>query len=138
MSNEEIIYCARISEQTERYESMLVYVRIYVKRNQTLNAEERNLLSVAYKNIVGPLRTSWRIIDTLEQKEKAKPESAEKERNLGHIKKMKKEIEQQLYQYCMEIINILENSLIVHAQVDEDKIFYLKMSGDYYRYLAEF
>lgn len=115
MSNEEIIYCARISEQTERYESMLVYVRIYVKRNQTLNAEERNLLSVAYKNIVGPLRTSWRIIDTLEQKEKAKPDSAEKDRNLGHIKKMKKEIEQQLYQICMEIIHILENSLIVHA-----------------------
>merc|ERR1712110_302462 len=30
--------------------------------------EERNLLSVAYKNVVGARRSSWRIISSIEQK----------------------------------------------------------------------
>jgi len=37
-----------------------------------LTVEERNLLSVAYKNVIGARRASWRIISSLEQKEEAK------------------------------------------------------------------
>lgn len=37
-----------------------------------LNTEERNLLSVAYKNVIGARRASWRIISSLEQKEESK------------------------------------------------------------------
>ena len=33
-----------------------------------LTGEERNLLSVAYKNIVGAKRSSWRVITSIEQK----------------------------------------------------------------------
>ena len=36
---------------------------------QSLKEEERNLLSVAYKNTVGSKRTQWRITETLEKKE---------------------------------------------------------------------
>lgn len=38
--------------------------------HEGLQVEERNLLSVAYKNVVGPMRTAWRVICSLEQKEK--------------------------------------------------------------------
>ncbi|CAI0421997.1 unnamed protein product [Linum tenue] len=51
-----------------------------------LSVEERNLLSVAYKNVIGSLRAAWRIVSSIEQKE----------------------------------------------------VFYLKMKGDYHRYMAEF
>jgi 14-3-3 protein epsilon len=34
-----------------------------------LSVEERNLLSVAYKNVVGARRASWRILDSIEKKE---------------------------------------------------------------------
>ena len=37
-----------------------------------LTVEERNLLSVAYKNVIGARRASWRIISSLEQKEESK------------------------------------------------------------------
>lgn len=113
-------------------------MRILIGRNVSFDAEERNLLSVAYKNAVGPQRTSWRIMDTLEKKEKTKADSAEKEKNIVHIKRIRGEVEAELLHTCMEIINYLENNLIKNAQTDEGKIFFLKMLGDYYRYLAEF
>jgi len=37
-----------------------------------LTVEERNLLSVAYKNVIGARRASWRIISSIEQKEESK------------------------------------------------------------------
>ena len=40
--------------------------------NEELTVEERNLLSVAYKNAVGSRRASWRIISSVEQKEASK------------------------------------------------------------------
>ncbi|KAJ2447094.1 14-3-3 protein, partial [Coemansia sp. RSA 2424] len=39
---------------------------------QELSVEERNLLSVAYKNVIGARRASWRIISSIEAKEKSK------------------------------------------------------------------
>ena len=45
---------------------------------QELSVEERNLLSVAYKNVIGALRASWRIISTIETKE-----TEEAKKNVG-------------------------------------------------------
>ena len=38
-----------------------------------LTVEERNLLSVAYKNVIGTRRAAWRIVSSIEQKEESKP-----------------------------------------------------------------
>ena len=68
-NREELIYMARISEQTERFEDMIEVMKKVVLSGQELNVEERNLLSVAYKNTVGSRRTAWRAISSIEQKE---------------------------------------------------------------------
>jgi 14-3-3 protein epsilon len=55
-SREELVYMSRIAEQTERFEDMLEYMKKVVLIGSELNTEERNLLSVAYKNSVGSRR----------------------------------------------------------------------------------
>ena len=63
MSNlSESIYMAKLAEQTERFEDMITYMVQVVKANDTLDSEQRNLLSVAFKNTIGSRRTAWRAL----------------------------------------------------------------------------
>lgn len=71
-SRDELIYIAKIAEQTERFEDMLNTMKKVVQLNQELSVEERNLLSVAYKNTVGSRRSAWRSITAIQQKEEQK------------------------------------------------------------------
>jgi hypothetical protein len=58
---------AKLAEQAERYEDMAQCMK-EVAEGGMLTNEERNLLSVAYKNVVGAKRSSWRIISSIRQK----------------------------------------------------------------------
>ncbi|MDD0148613.1 14-3-3 family protein, partial [Shigella flexneri] len=62
---------AKLAEQAERYEEMVEFMEKVVGAvdGDELTVEERNLLSVAYKNVIGARRASWRIISSIEQKE---------------------------------------------------------------------
>lgn len=104
-----------------------------IKSTKELKDEERNLLSIAYKNSVGQRRTAWRALTAFEMKEKTKSS-----RFNETIDWYKKKIETELLKVCGEIIGIIDNSLIPNTSQIESKIFYLKMKGDYNRYLSEF
>ncbi|MCJ1481226.1 hypothetical protein MMC06_001382 [Schaereria dolodes] len=99
-----------------------------------LTVDERNLLSVAYKNVVGTRRASWRIISSIEQKE----ESKGSDKHVGTIKDYRQKIETELEKVCQDVLDVLDESLIPKAESGESKVFYHKMKGDYHRYLAEF
>ena len=85
VDREECVYMAKLAEQAERYDEMVEEVKKIAKMVdvQELSVEERNLLSVAYKNIIGARRASWRIIYNIEQKE----ENKGNEDNVERIKK---------------------------------------------------
>lgn len=100
-----------------------------------LEVEERNLLSVAYKNIVGARRAAWRVISSL-LTSKGPPERTPVE--IGILKEYKVVVEKELQDLCDQILGMLEKTLIENSTGTEEKVFYLKMAGDYYRYLAEF
>jgi len=102
--------------------------------NVELTVEERNLLSVAYKNVIGARRASWRIISSLEQKE----ESKEGEGIIKMIQEYRQLVEAELKDICRDILEVLDKHLIPSANTGESKVFYYKMKGDYHRYLAEF
>jgi 14-3-3 protein epsilon len=135
LDREELIYLARLAEQSERYEEMVRFVDAFVKReHRELTVEERNILSVAYKNVVGARRTSWRVLHSIQQKE----ERRNNEDNKARAQRYKAEIEEELKGLCDDILNLIDESLLPAAQSSEGRVFYHKMKGDYYRYIAEF
>uniref|UniRef100_A0A671XK19 Tyrosine 3-monooxygenase/tryptophan 5-monooxygenase activation protein beta n=1 Tax=Sparus aurata TaxID=8175 RepID=A0A671XK19_SPAAU len=84
MDKNDLVQKAKLAEQAERYDDMAAAMKSVTEQGAELSNEERNLLSVAYKNV-----------------------------------------------------GLLDNFLITNATAAESKVFYLKMKGDYYRYLSE-
>lgn len=125
---------AKLAEQAERYTEMVEYMKNVARLNVELTVEERNLLSVAYKNVVGARRASWRIISSIEQKEESKGNST----HLARVKEYRIKVEKELNDICGDILKLLDDHLIKAATTGESKVFYHKMKGDYHRYLAEF
>jgi len=121
---------AKLAEQAGRYDEMVKATAAIAKMNVDLTVEERSLLSVAYKNAVGARRASWKIISSIEQKE-AESDKA------SIITEYRAKVELELSEVCQDIIDILDRNLIPAASDAEPKVFYLKMHGDYWRYLAE-
>jgi len=165
----DLIFLARTAEAAERYDDMCKCMKALVvfvqegEQKAVLTVDERNLLSVAYKNVIGARRASWRTLNAESQDEK----------NKDLIDAYKKEVEGELSSICDDVLKLLKDKLIDEAKIKEIKdakaktvsddteqseadnqtttqdqktdksdvgeaqVFYLKMAGDYYRYLSE-
>ncbi|KAH7656698.1 14-3-3 protein [Dioscorea alata] len=128
------VYMAKLAEQAERYDEMVEYMKKVARMDIELTAEERNLLSVGYKNVIGARRASWRILSSVEQKEEAKGN----EPNVRRIMDYMKRIEDELTKICNDILSIIAIHLLPSSTAGESIVFFYKMKGDYYRYLSEF
>jgi len=127
----DLVFMARTAETAERYDDMCKFMRALVKftdKQSDLTVEERNLLSVAYKNVIGARRASWRTLNVEEHKDNEL------------IKVYKGIVEAELEAICKDVLDLLQNVLVPFTanKQNESQVFYLKMTGDYYRYLAEF
>ena len=129
---EEKVFLARVAEQAERFEDMVGYLKegIALKNGEDFTIDERNLLSVGFKNLIGANRGAIRTIGAIEQNPKYQKFS-------DALGSYKKKIENQLYEQCMEIVGAVKNGCLQVAADDESKAFFQKMIGDYYRYVAE-
>ena len=71
-SREDLVSMAKLAEQAERHDEMIEYmkkvVEIVCSKNELPTEEERNLLSVAYKNLVGLRRASFKALSAMETK----------------------------------------------------------------------
>jgi len=131
---QDLVFMARTAEAAERYEDMCRFMKELVawceqqSTYQTLTVEERNLLSVAYKNVVGTRRSSWRTLNLESDQDPL-------------LNAYKQQVKVELKKTCTEILDLLEKTLVPNTpetlESGEPKVFYLKMTGDYYRYLAE-
>merc|ERR1711963_814179 len=97
------VYFAKLAEQAERYDEMADYMEKVGNEDVELSVEERNLLSVAYKNAVGSRRAAWRIITSVEQKKKTKGN----EENAKHAKEYCVKVETELDTICNKILDLL-------------------------------
>lgn len=134
-SESELVDMAKLAEQAERYDDMVKYMKELTVMGGKLTDEQRNLLSVAFKNVVGARRSAWRIISSIEQKDKEKNNSSEL------AQKYREDIELELQDRCGEVLKLIDDYLLKTVETSDNKIegkvFYLKMKGDYYRYLVE-
>ncbi|KAL6566496.1 hypothetical protein OROGR_002111 [Orobanche gracilis] len=136
LTREQYMYMAKLAEQAERYEEMVQFMDslVSVSAGTELSIEERNLLSVAYKNVIGSLRAAWRIVSSIEQKE----EGRKNDDHVILVKEYRSKVETELTQLCARILKLISDYLIPSVASSESRVFYLKMKGDYHRYLAEF
>jgi hypothetical protein len=132
-SASDLLELVRWAETAERYEDMCYFSRCLVEKRsaakEKIETEERNLLSVAYKNLVGSKRGAWRVLT---------PES-EDEAEVELLSRYRKVVEKEVNDVCREVLALIDEHLIplVKGGGDEAEVFFLKMGGDYYRYLCE-
>jgi len=142
MRRKALVSMSRTAEAAERYDDMcqlmkeLVLSVVKDSTHPSLTQDERNLLSVAYKNVIGARRASWRTLN-------ADATSDENKNNADLLLEYKRQIETELSSICKDVLDLLTNKGLISSKSDlgeeesEAKVFYLKMAADYYRYLAE-
>lgn len=102
---------------------MVENMKSVAKLDVDLTVEERNLLSLGYKNVIGARRASWRIMSSIEQKE----ESKGNEKYVSIIKGCRQKVEEELSKICNDILVIIDKHLIPASGSGEATVFYHKM-----------
>merc|ERR1712100_68298 len=142
LDRESALYMAKLAEQAERYDDMVKYMRRIVDLGipaNELSVEERNLLSVGYKNKMSVRRTAWRIVQ--QYLEKNKEDGNEK--NVGYDENYSDYISQEVFKLIDEVRDDIVNVYVDgknKCSGDDDAeviVFFKKMEGDYNRYGAE-
>lgn len=95
---DELVQKAKLAEQAERYDDMATAMKKVTEMGAELSNEERNLLSVAYKNVVGARRSSWRVISSIEQK----TDSADRKKTMA--KEYRETVEKELSDICGDVL----------------------------------
>lgn len=105
---EQKVCMAKLAEQAERYDDMAEKMKSVVEtksaNSNSLSNEERNLLSVAYKNVVGSRRSAWRIVSSIESKLQGSEGEDGSKMKLELAKEYKEKIEKELNNVCDEVI----------------------------------
>jgi len=131
-TRDEYIYLSKIYERAERYPDMVSAINKFIEINPKLSKEEKKIVSAGYKNILLEKRASWNLLNNMEKREsKKKPEQ------IPYIKEIKKIIEKELKEQFEEVHKIIDKFLLPNAEDADSKVFYMRLKGDHYRYLAE-
>ncbi|XP_076825379.1 14-3-3 protein gamma-A-like [Clavelina lepadiformis] len=131
-SREEFIARAKMADQAQRYEDMSTAMKAVVEMGLPLTNEEKDLLSIAYKHQAGVRRQSWRVLSSIEQKAEM-----ENEERIDLVRQYREKVELELETLSNELLHLLDSFLLKSATDADCQIFYNKMKGDYFRYMAE-
>ena len=130
-SVEENIFLARVAEQAERFEDMVDFLALVLdSKGSDVSSDERNLLSVAFKNLISSKRAACRTIAAIEQNPKYT-------KYTDALSTYKSGIQTKVIADCQRVIDMINSKVLVKQCADEANAFFVKMVGDYYRYIAE-
>ncbi|KAL4505179.1 hypothetical protein ABPG72_016246 [Tetrahymena utriculariae] len=130
---EELVFYAKLAEQTGRYEDMMEYMKQVAKFQQQLSMEEINLFSVALKVLAGKRRTALKTLQQIEQKE-------QNEQLNFLICQKKKQIEFEMLNILEDAIDIIDHKISNtdnQQQSIQSKIHYLKIKNESLNILFE-
>ena len=130
---EEYVYLSKLYEKAERYPDMIKSIQKMIAISPVLSKEECDILSTGYKNMITDKRNSWRILNSLERREKKK-----KSHIVNHIKEIKTHIENEIREICIELQNLIDKYLLPNVNDHENEVCFHKLKADYYRYICEF
>ena len=101
MTTDENIFLARVAEQAERFEDMVSYLAAVLDtKGGDVTADERNLLSVAFKNLISSKRAACRTIAAIEQNPKYS-------KFADALAQYKETIEGQLTADCEKVVDMI-------------------------------
>ena len=93
--------------------------------------QERNLISIAFKNNIQTERKAIKLVADIANYDKfAKYDQI--------MKVYRKRLEKALQQKCLAICELCEHQCIPLTDNSESKVFFMKITADYYRYAVEF
>lgn len=133
---EKLIFQAKLSDAANRPEKTFSLMEIIIKnKKDDLTAEERQLFSNSYKYIISSIRASCNKINEIYDSEKKKDANS---KSFKLVQKLKEQLETELKNACGKMLELLDKYLINKASSPDSKVLYLKLKGDYNRYLAMF
>jgi len=121
------VYSAKLAEQVKQFDEMAGHMESVVKLGHELSAEERNMLSVAWRERIKVRMTHWKVMRDAEQLELSNG-------NVDHAawaSEYCNYVEAELQQVCNVILGLLDQSLIPRASDVESRVFYEKMKKFY-------
>lgn len=131
---------ASLAEKIERFDEMAVFMTTLankkIEEKKPLNKEQRNQLSVAFKNVVGTKRQAWRTLTDVDNIIVDSDDDDKKDNNDLKTKYCEK-VAAETEVTCLEVLKVLKDLETQESDDNDYKVFMLKMSGDYYRYLRE-
>lgn len=133
MEEERSMVLARVAERAERFDEMADFMKERVEKGTPLNSDERDMFSAAFKNALTERRHAVRVAVSVADQQRIEGREDKAALALGY----KSKVEAELSGICDKALKLLKNILVPAASDGEAKTFYLKMTGDYYRYMAE-
>ncbi|KAH6775428.1 general regulatory factor 11 [Perilla frutescens var. hirtella] len=128
------VYLAMLAERSERYNKTVEAMKSVALMDLELTEEERRLLSVGYKMMIGARCSTLRFLAAFERKEV----SNGNHHNVRQIKDYAAKVEAELTQIHEDLVSTLRDHVIPSATSAHDHVFYHKMIGDAYRFCTEF
>ena len=133
LTREDYVFLSKLYEKAERYPDMLQAIKEMIKINPKLNKEECDILSTGYKTMITDKRSSLRILQSMERREKKN-----KSKIVPHIKEIKSHIEKEIRNVCNDLQELIDKYLITNSDSHENEVCFYKLKADYNRYICEF
>lgn len=138
INSDQALYMAKLAEAAERYDEMTAYMKRCVgdKSGDDLSVEQRNLISVGYKNLMAARRTAWRVLDQNVQVANEQGLNEDAAAGEEYKTKIAAELQTLITEVSDDVVAVFTKGP-GKASDPEVLVFFHKMEGDYNRYGAE-